>query len=188
LYQSAAGLFARRPPDVTLTEKCGHKTYRVQLWDTEGLPFTIENPEPVRVVRSEEVLERNRFRQGKRTKHATDHEWLWVTTLPQQAFPPIVVRQLGHSRWKNENNGWMDLTKHWAFKHGFLHACQHRPTADQCFRRARTGPQSRSGSRHFDSPDCVRIEFGFRTPPFQTRPSRSPHHDCRGSAVARLDF
>src|ERR1039457_3642914 len=34
---------------------------------------------------------------------------------------------LGHSRWKNENNGWMDLTKHWAFKHGFLHACRHRP-------------------------------------------------------------
>lgn len=28
---------------------------------------------------------------------------------------------------KNENNGWMDLTKHWAFKHGFLHACRHRP-------------------------------------------------------------
>jgi hypothetical protein len=22
----------------------------------------------------------------------------------------------------------MDLTKHWAFKHGFLHACRHRPT------------------------------------------------------------
>jgi hypothetical protein len=21
----------------------------------------------------------------------------------------------------------MDLTKHWAFKHGFLHACRHRP-------------------------------------------------------------
>jgi hypothetical protein len=48
--------------------------------------------------------------------------------LPQQAFPAPVIRQLGHSRWKNENNGWMDLTQHWAFKHGFLHACRHRPT------------------------------------------------------------
>ena len=45
----------------------------------------------------------------------------------QQVFPTPVIRQLGHSRWKNENNGWMDLTKHWAFKHGFLHACRHRP-------------------------------------------------------------
>ena len=40
-----------------------------------------------------------------------------------------MVRQLGHDRWKNENNGWMDLTKHWALKHGFLHACRHRPNA-----------------------------------------------------------
>jgi hypothetical protein len=38
-----------------------------------------------------------------------------------------VVRRLGHDRWKQENNGWNDLTQNWAFKHGFLHACQHRP-------------------------------------------------------------
>ena len=99
----------------------------MQLWDTEGLPFTIDNPQPLRVVRSEQVLERNRFREGKRTRPGTDHEWLWITTLPNTAFPATVIRQLGHGRWKNENNGWMDLTKHWALKHGFLHACQHRP-------------------------------------------------------------
>jgi Transposase DDE domain len=127
LYQSAVRLFAQRPADQSLIERCDHKIYQIQLWDTEGLPFTIDNPEPVRVVRSEEVLDRQRYRQGERTSHSTDHEWLWITTLPPQAFPAPVIRQLGHSRWKNENNGWMDLTKHWAFKHGFLHACRHRP-------------------------------------------------------------
>lgn len=127
LYQSAVRLFASRPPDRGFTEQRDHKTYRVQLWDTEGLPFTIDYPAPVRVVRSEEVLYRNRYREGKRSAHSTDHEWLWVTTLSQQIVPAAVIRQLGHSRWKNENNGWMDLTKHWAFKHGFLHACRHRP-------------------------------------------------------------
>jgi hypothetical protein len=127
LYQSAVRLFAQRPPDLAFTEQCGHKTHQVQLWDTEGLPFTIDNPRPVRVVRAEEVLERNRYREGKRTLLATDQEWLWVTTLAQQTFPTRIVHQLGHGRWKQENNGWMDLTQHWAFKHGFLHACQHRP-------------------------------------------------------------
>lgn len=127
LYQSAVRLFARRPPDASFTEPQDHKTYHVQLWDTEGLPFTIDHPEPVRVVRSEEVLQRNRFREGKRSSHATDHEWLWITTLPQAVVPATIVRQLGHRRWKQENNGWMDLTQHWAFQHGFLHACQHRP-------------------------------------------------------------
>jgi len=92
--------------DTSFTEPQDHKTYRVQLWDTEGLPFTGDNPEPVRVVRSEEVLERNRFREGKRISHSTAHEWLWITTLPQAAFPATTIRQLGHRRWKQENNGW----------------------------------------------------------------------------------
>jgi len=130
LYQSAVGLFAHRPPDSTFTEQREHKTYHVQLWDTgdtEALPFTLDNPEPVRVVRSEEVLERHQYRQGTLTTQQTDQEWLWIVTLPAQAFPASVVRRLGHDRWKNENNGWMDLTQHWAFKHGFLHACRHRP-------------------------------------------------------------
>ena len=39
------------------------------------------------------------------------------------------MRALGHDRWKNENNGWNDLTQNWALKHGFLHACKHRPKA-----------------------------------------------------------
>ena len=127
LYQSAVRLFARRPPEASFMERQDHKTYHVQLWDTEGLPFSSDNPQPVRVVRSQEVLERNRFRQDQRTLHATDHEWLWITSLPQAVFSAAIIRQLGHQRWKQENNGWMDLTKHWAFQHGFLHACRHRP-------------------------------------------------------------
>ena len=127
LYQSAMRLFAHRNPDQVFTEKQDHKTYHVQVWDTEGLPFAFENPVPVRVVRSEEVLERNRFREGERQIHSTDHEWLWITTLPQNVFSATTIRRLGHDRWKQENNGWMDLTRYWAFKHGFLHACAHRP-------------------------------------------------------------
>jgi hypothetical protein len=50
-----------------------------------------------------------------------------MTTLETQTFPSIVVRRLGHDRWKQENNGWNDMTQNWALKHGFLHACRHRP-------------------------------------------------------------
>ena len=130
LYQSAVRLFAQRSPEATFTEPREHKTYQVQLWDTgdsEALPFTLDNPEPVRVVRSQEVLERHQYRQGKLTTPQTAPEWLWATTLPAQAFTALVVRRLGHDRWKQENKGWMDLSQHWAFKHGFLHACRHRP-------------------------------------------------------------
>jgi hypothetical protein len=55
---------------------------------------------------------------------------------PRAGLSRSVIRQLGQSRWKNENNGWMDLTKHWALKHGFLHACRHRPKRkNACARR-----------------------------------------------------
>jgi len=54
---------------------------------------------------------------------------MWITTLEAQAFPPKLVRGLGHDRWKQENNGWNDLTQNWSRKHGFLHACRHRPRA-----------------------------------------------------------
>jgi hypothetical protein len=47
--------------------------------------------------------------------------------IEAKTFSIRLVRQLGHDRWRLENNGWCDLTKHWALKHGFLHACKHRP-------------------------------------------------------------
>jgi hypothetical protein len=127
LYQSAIRLFAQRPPDSSYVETREGKTYEIKLWDTEGLPFSIDNPELVRVVRAEETLVQNHYCQGKLEPCTTEHEWLWFTTLDRPTFPATRVRSLGHNRWKQENNGWNDLTQNWAFKHGFLHACRHRP-------------------------------------------------------------
>jgi hypothetical protein len=165
-------LFAARPADTSFTEHRDHKTYRVQLWDTEGLPFTIDNPEPVRVVRSEEVLDRKRYRQGELTSYSTDHEWLWITTLPKQAFPTSVIRQLGHGRWKNENNGWMDLTKHWAFKHGFLHACRRRPKQTNA-----TGELESVSNRGLAAVTLILLIAFALTSAFVLRHSKLARHD-----------
>lgn len=127
LYRSAVRLFASRPPDSCFSDQREGKTYEVQLWDTEGLPFFVDDPIPIRVVRAEEKLTRNRYRERELQTHTTEHEWMWATTLEMHAFPAPQVRLLGHDRWKQEDNGWMDLTQNWAFKHDFLHACRHRP-------------------------------------------------------------
>jgi hypothetical protein len=135
LYASAVRLFARRPPDVEFTESVQGKTYQGKIWDTPGLPLAAADSPLVRVVRSEEKLTQNHYRRGQIQAETTEHEGMWITTLDTQAFPPKVVRELGHERWKQENNGWNDLTQNWSLKHGFLHACRHRPraaaTADQ---------------------------------------------------------
>lgn len=129
LYQSAVRLFAHRPADCALTEQRGGVRYQVQLWDTDGLPFSAHYQRPVRVVRSEETVTQNHYRRSQLTSETTEHEWLWITTLDPAAFSTAMIRRLGHDRWKQENNGWNDLTQNWAFKHGFLHACRHRPPA-----------------------------------------------------------
>lgn len=127
LYQSAIRLFASRPPDCSGTERCGGKNYSFQIWDSEGFAFSADHPQPVRVVRSEEELTQNHYRLGKLQPETTHHEWIWLTTLNAKAFPASLLRRLGHDRWKQENNGWNDLTQNWALKHGYLHACRHRP-------------------------------------------------------------
>jgi hypothetical protein len=126
LYQDALGLFQARRPDQTFTERQEGKTYEVRLWEELGLPFSRDHPQPLRVIRTQEKVTEAHYRGDQKQTETTSHEWVWMTTLTS-AFPAPVVRRLGHDRWKNENNGWMDLTQHWAFKHGFLHACRHRP-------------------------------------------------------------
>lgn len=127
LYQNAMGLFQARLPDETFTEREPGKTTAVRLWHAEGLPFTQDHPQPMQVIWSQEQVTENHFRKGKLVPETTDHQWLWITTLEFPVFPPRLVHRLGHDRWKNENNGWNDLTQNWSFKHGFLHACEHRP-------------------------------------------------------------
>jgi hypothetical protein len=140
LYQSAMRLFQSRPPNLCFQQShSGHGT-EVQLWDTDGLPFTQDHPQPVRVLRSQETVTEAHFRQGKRTTETTSHEWVWITTLEAPAFSAKTVWQLGHTRWKNENNGWNDLTQNWALKHGYLHACKHRPQARSTSRQRELVP------------------------------------------------
>lgn len=128
LYQSAHGLFRSQPPQLCFEDHHnGHR--QVELWHAEGLAFSAHYPQPVRVVRAEETQTRNHRRGPQLTSQTTAQTWVWITTLEAQAFPPQLVWQLGHARWKNENNGWNDLTQYWALKHGFLHAVKHRPKA-----------------------------------------------------------
>ena len=103
------------------------KQYAVSLWDTDGPPFTPDHPQPVRVVWSQETLTQNHYRRGQRVSETTEQQWLWVTTLDRKIFSGLQVRQLGHDRWRLENNDWNDLTQNWALQHDFLHACKHRP-------------------------------------------------------------
>lgn len=129
LYQDALGLFQTRPADLVFEHRQKGVQRRVQLWHAADLPFTADYPRPVRVVRSQEVVTRQKIQGGKPYQETTQQQWCWISTLEDKVFLAALIWQLGHLRWKNENNGWNDLTQNWALKHGFLHACRHRPKA-----------------------------------------------------------
>ena len=127
IYQDAMGLFQARSPDHQFSHQEAGTTTQVQLWDDDGFPFSEDYSQPMRVVRSEELVTQQHYREGGRQPESTAREWMWITTLASKVFSTRLIHDLGHLRWKNENNGWNDLTQNWALTHGFLHACKHRP-------------------------------------------------------------
>lgn len=126
LYQDAQGLMARRDPDLDFEQPQGSGRRQCRLWEEAALPFSDAYRQPVRVVRSEETLTLRCQRGFQRQFQSTTQQWMWITTLAPSRVSLRTVWQLGHLRWKNENNGWNDLTQFWGLKHGFVHACRHR--------------------------------------------------------------
>ncbi|MGD0460507.1 MAG: hypothetical protein ABSC21_22530 [Terriglobia bacterium] len=121
------GLFQARQSDQTFRERQEGNAYEVRLWEEQGLPFTQDHPQPVRVIRTQEQVTQTHYRHGRPHAPTTSQEWLCITTLPAPAFSAPQVHGLGHARWKVENNGGNDLTPNWALENGFLRACKHRP-------------------------------------------------------------
>ena len=70
---------------------------------------------------------RTRFQAGRGDGLGSGRQPETKSSRPVSVRHPAVRPPPRHDRWKPENNGWNDLTQNWAFKHGFLHSCRHRP-------------------------------------------------------------
>lgn len=93
---------------------------QVEIWDVPPVRFTDSYPGPVRVVR---VRERwtQRQRVGKQWKtEEKEQNWIWVVAGDLAGYDGAVMRDLGHLRWKIENNAFCELTQH-----GHLTHCAH---------------------------------------------------------------
>jgi len=88
-------------------------------WDIEGFRTWRQVRQPVRVVRSEETWTVRRQLDGRREERHSD--WTWVTTLPSRQASTKVVVDLGHGRWKIENEGFNELVNHQHADHVYKH-------------------------------------------------------------------
>jgi hypothetical protein len=88
-------------------------------WDIEGFRTWPQVRQPVRVVRSVETWTVRRQLDGRREEQRS--EWTWVTTLPSRQAPTKVAVDLGHGRWKIENEGFNELVNHQHADHVYKH-------------------------------------------------------------------
>ena len=90
---------------------------QVQIWDLASMRFTDTYTEPVRVVKvRERWTERQRVGQEWK-RQQKEQNWIWVVAGDLDGFDGATIRDLGHLRWKIENNAFGELTQHWHLTH-----------------------------------------------------------------------
>ncbi len=98
---------------------------RVEIWDVPGVRFTDAYPGPVRVIRvREQWTERKRVGQEWKQEQK-EQNWIWVVAGDLDGYDGAVIRDIGHLRWKIENNAFGELTQHWHL----THCAHHHPVA-----------------------------------------------------------
>jgi hypothetical protein len=124
IHQEALALTANQPAQVVERGE-GPRKRRVEIWDVPSLRFSNTYTEPVRVVRVREQWT-ERIRQGQAWKSGEkEQNWIWVIAGDLHAYNGATIRDLGHLRWKIENNAFCELTQAW----GLTHCAHHRPVA-----------------------------------------------------------
>jgi hypothetical protein len=121
VYQEALALTAGRKP-AHQVERDGRQ---VEVWEVDSLRFSDSYPGPVRVVRVRERW-RERHRVGGGWVHEDkEQNWIWVVAGDLQGYDGVAIRDIGHLRWKVENNAFGELTQHWHL----THCAHHHPVA-----------------------------------------------------------
>jgi len=67
-----------------------------------------------------------RQRVGKEwIRKEKEQNWIWVVAGELDGYDGAIIRDIGHLRWKVENNAFGELTQHW----DLTHCSHHEPTA-----------------------------------------------------------
>jgi hypothetical protein len=90
---------------------------QVQIWDLGSMRFTDTYTDLVRVVKvRERWTERQRVGQEWKSQEK-EQNWIWVVAGDLEGYDGADIRDLGHLRWKIENNAFGELTQHWHLTH-----------------------------------------------------------------------
>lgn len=116
LLQDAQGLFSDMEPG--LWERTRQS---VRFWDAEGFTSCEGIDTPLRVLHTEETVQKRRRIAGEWIETEEHHSWWWATTLPMELLSSRQLWQAGHARWDIENDHFNTLVTHWHLNHCFKH-------------------------------------------------------------------
>jgi len=122
IYGETLALSQSQPAEVV--ERAGRK---VEIWDLREMTFTETYTEPVRVVRVRESWKQRERIGGQWMFEEKEEHWIWIVAGDLDAYAGAVIWDLGHLRWKIENNAFNELTQSW----GLTHCAHHQPVALQ---------------------------------------------------------
>jgi Transposase DDE domain len=117
LLQDAQGLFAQRTGQ---SWTVGRRT--VQAWDEEGFTSCEGVQRPLRVLHTQETVERRRRIAGQWRIAEETSSWYWATTLSKNQFSTPELWRGGHARWDVENDCFNTLNTHFGLDHCYKHA------------------------------------------------------------------
>jgi hypothetical protein len=123
IYGEALALTRGQPPG-QIAERDGRK---LEIWDLRQMSFTDSYTEPVRVVRARESWKQNERIGGEWVSTDKEENWIWIVAGGLDGYDGLVIRDLGHLRWKIENNAFNELTQGW----GLTHCAHHHPVSIQ---------------------------------------------------------
>jgi hypothetical protein len=98
---------------------------QVEIWDVPSLRMSDTYAGPVRGVRTREVWTERKRIGGDWVNRKKEQNWIWVVAGDLDAYDGAAIREMGHLRWKIENNAFGELTQHWHL----THCAHHHPVA-----------------------------------------------------------
>jgi hypothetical protein len=121
IYQESLVLTRRQKP----TQRVERDGRQVEIWDVPSLRLSDNYTEPVRVVRVRERWTERKRAGAKWATQEKEQNWIWVVAGDLDGYDGAAIRDLGHLRWKIENNAFGELTQHWHL----THCAHHHPVA-----------------------------------------------------------
>jgi hypothetical protein len=108
--------FLKGSPPSSVTVSAGVEK---KCWDVEGFQSWSEVKRPLRVVKTKET--KTIRRQLTKEDELQISSWMWITTLSTIRARTEVVAEIGHDRWKIENNGFNQMVNAWFSDHVYKH-------------------------------------------------------------------